>query len=112
MVSRKAQSKAGIAEKRRGQQMGDERSQPDKSAEAKRETPALRGRRKTASKFYADKSSQAVGSDGEAPRDNTPSVPAAIPTGEKLGESGGERAFKASQRSASRKSGARASKRR
>ena len=94
MVSRKTQSKAGIAEKRRGQQMGDERSRPSKVDEAKRETPALRGRRKTESKFYADESSQNVGSDGEAPRDNSPSVPAAIPTGTRLGESGGERAFK------------------
>ena len=94
MVSKKAQSKAGVSEKRRGQQMGDARSQPDKTLEAKRETPALRGRRKGANKFFGDESSQAVGSDGEAPRDNSPSLPAAIPTGEKLGESGGERAFK------------------
>jgi hypothetical protein len=97
MVSRKTQSKAGIAEKRRGQQMGDERSQPSKVEEAKRETPALRGRRKTESKYFSDESSQAVGSDGEAPRDNSPSVPAAIPTGTRLGESGGERAFRKRQ---------------
>ena len=98
MVSKKAQSKAGISERRRGQQMGDERSQPDKTKEAKQETPALRGRRKSASKYFSDESAQAVGSDGEAPRDNTPSVPAAIPTGTKLGESGGERAFKERQK--------------
>lgn len=97
MVSKKAQSKAGIAEKRRGQQMGDERSAPDRTLDAKTATPALRGRRKNASKFYGDESSQQVGSDGEAPRDNTPSVPAAIPTGTKLGESGGERVFKERQ---------------
>ena len=103
MVSKKAQSKAGIAEKRRGQQMGDERSRPAKVDEAKRETPALRGRRKTESKFYADESSQNVGSDGEAPRDNSPSVPAAIPTGTRLGESGGERAFKQGQTRAPKK---------
>ena len=105
MVSRKTQSKAGIAEKRRGQQMGDERSRPSKVDEAKRETPALRGRRKTESKFYADESSQSVGSDGEAPRDNSPSVPAAIPTGTRLGESGGERAFKQRQSRAPKKRG-------
>ena len=105
MASRKAQSKAGIAEKRRGQQMGDERSKPSKIDEAKKETPALRGRRKTASKFYADESSQSVGSDGEAPRDNTPSTPAAIPTGTKLGESGGEREFKQRQRPTPKKRG-------
>jgi hypothetical protein len=98
MTSKKSQNKAGIGERRRGQQMGDERSAPDKSASAKQEgTPALRGRRKGASKFFADDSSQNVGSDGEAPRDNSPSVPAAIPTGTKLGESGGERVFKKNQ---------------
>jgi len=94
MVSRKAQSRAGAPAKRRGQQMGDARSAPDKTKRAEEETPALRGARKSASKFFGDESSQRAGSDGEAPRDNTPSVPAAIPTGTKLGESGGERAFK------------------
>ena len=93
----KAQSKAGIPERRRGQEMGDERSAPDKSLEAKAKTPALRGRRKDANKFFADASSQAVGSDGEAPRDNSPSVPAAIPVGQPVGESGGEKAFKRRQ---------------
>ena len=103
MVSRKTQSKAGIAEVRRGQQMGDERSQPSKMDEAKRATPAARGRRADANKYFADESSQNVGSDGEAPRDNSPSVPAAIPTGTKVGESGGERAFKRRQAGASKK---------
>lgn len=97
MVSRKAQSKAGVPEKRRGQQMGDDRSKPDKTLEAKEETPALSGRRKEASKFFADDSSQQVGSRGETPRDNTPSVPAAIPTNEPLGQSGGEKEFKRRQ---------------
>ena len=103
MVSKKTQSKAGIAERRRGQQMGDERSQPDKMLEAKRETPALRGRRKEASKFFADDSSQQTGTRGETPRDNTPSVPAAIPTGEPLGQSGGEKEFKARQKASAKK---------
>ena len=98
MASRKAQSKAGVAEKRRGQQMGDERSAPDRNLDAQRETPALRGRRKTASKFFADDSAQQVGSRGETPRDNSPSVPAAIPTGEPLGQSGGEKEFKEKQK--------------
>lgn len=97
MVSKKSQSKAGIAPRRRGQQMGDDRSAPDKTLEPKQQTPALRGRRKSASKFYADDSSQNTGTRPETPRDNTPSVPAAIPTGEKLGESGGERVFKQRQ---------------
>lgn len=94
MASKKAQSRAGAPERRRGQQMGDERSHKDKTLEAKQETPAARGRRTEANKFFADDSSQMVGSDGEAPRDNTPSVPAALPTGKKLGESDGERTFK------------------
>lgn len=98
MASRKTQSKAGVAPKRRGQQMGDERSRPDKTLEAKEQTPAARGRRKTASKFFADDSYQQTGARGESPRDNTPSVPAAIPTGTKLGESGSEREFKARQK--------------
>ncbi|MCA1634338.1 MAG: hypothetical protein LC802_11765 [Acidobacteria bacterium] len=94
MVDKKSQSKAGVPARRRGQQMGDERSQPDKTLEAKEQTPARRGRRQTSSKFFGDESSQAAGSDGESPRDNTPSVPAAILTGEKVGESGGEKVFK------------------
>jgi len=97
MVSKKTQSKAGIPARRRGQQMGDERSHADKTLEAKEQTPALRGRRKEASEFFADESSQNTGAGPEAPRDNTPSVPAAIPTGTKLGESGGEREFKQRQ---------------
>lgn len=97
-TSRKTQTKAGVPERRRGQQMGDGRSKPSKIDEAQAETPALRGRRKTASKFYADDSSQHTGTRGETPRDNTPSVPAAIPTGNKIGESGGEAEFKARQK--------------
>ena len=101
-TSRKTQAKAGVPEKRRGQQMGDERSKPPKTDEAQRETPALSGRRKAASKFFADESFQRTGTRGEAPRDNSPSVPAAIPTSVKQGESGGEAEFKARQKSASK----------
>ena len=97
-TSKKAQNKAGVGSKRRGQQMGDERSQPDKRTESEEQTPAARGRRKDANKFFADDSSQMTGSSGEAPRDNSPSVPAATPTDTKLGESGGEREFKARQK--------------
>ena len=100
--SKKTQSKAGVAPKRRGQQMGDERSKPDKTSEAKQATPALRGRRKDASKFYGDESFQQTGTRPEVMRDNTPSVPAAVPVGTKLGESGGEREFKARQKKAKR----------
>ncbi|HEX8338501.1 MAG TPA: hypothetical protein VF621_17415 [Pyrinomonadaceae bacterium] len=101
-TSRKTQAKAGVPERRRGQQMGDERSQPSKIDEAQQETPALRGRRKAASKFYGDDSYQTTGTRGETPRDNTPSVPAAIPTDMKIGESGGESEFKARQKSATK----------
>ena len=101
-TSRKTQAKAGVPEKRRGQQMGDERSKPSKMDEAQRETPALRGRRKAASKFFADDSFQRTGTSGETPRDNTPSVPAAIPTNIKVGESGGETEFKARQKAATK----------
>ena len=96
-TSKKTQAKAGIPARRRGQQMGDERSAKDKTLDAKENTPAASGRRKEANKFFADESSQQVGSDGEAPRDNSPSVAAALPTNQPLGESGGERAFKARQ---------------
>ena len=101
-TSRKTQAKAGVPEKRRGQQMGDGRSKPSKIDEAHRETPALRGRRKAASKFFADESFQRTGTSGETLRDNSPSIPAAIPVGVKQGESGGEAEFKARQRSASK----------
>lgn len=105
MASKKTQSKAGVPARRRGQQMGDERSQPDKTLEAKEQTPALRGRRKEANEFFADESFQNTGARGEVPRDNTPSVPAAVPVNTKLGESGGEREFKDRQKAAGKKKG-------
>jgi len=104
-TSRKTQAKAGIPARRRGQQMGDERSQPSKIDEAQAETPALRGRRKSASKFFSDESSQRTGTRGESPRDNSPSVPAAIPVGVRQGESGGEAEFKARQKSSRKSAG-------
>jgi hypothetical protein len=102
-TSKKARNKAGVPARRRGQQMGDERSAPDKDSESKQETPAISGRRKAANKFFADDSSQTTGSRDEAPRDNSPSVAAAAPTNTKLGESGGEKEFKARQKSAAGK---------
>src|SRR2546423_7863770 len=94
MATKKAQRKAGIPARRRGQQMGDERgSTTNKMSEAKQNTPALSGRRKLANKFLGDASAQA-GGNAAAPRTNRPSTPAALPTGTKLGESGGERAAK------------------
>src|SRR5687768_6246381 len=105
-TSKKTQAKAGTPRRRRGQQMGDERSRPAKVDEAQAETPALSGRRKSASKFFGDESSQRTGTRGEAPRDNSPSVPAAIATGVKQGESGGEAEFKARQKAAAKGEGA------
>jgi hypothetical protein len=101
MANKKAQSKAGIPPHRRGQQMGDERlsnsNLPAKQEEAEANTPALRGKRKDANEFFADESSQQAGSDAATPRSNTPSLPAAMPTNVKKGESGGERVFKERQ---------------
>ena len=98
MANKKAQSKAGIAANRRGQQMGDERSNsPVKQEEAKANTPALRGKRKDANKYFADDSSQQTGSNAARPRSNSPSIPAAIPTNVKKGEPGGERVFNEQQ---------------
>lgn len=99
MADKKLQSKAGVPAARRGQQMGDERSTntPAKQERARAATPALRGRRKSANKFFADDSQQATGGEGARPRSNSPSVPAAVPTGVKVGEPGGERDFKRRQ---------------
>jgi hypothetical protein len=95
MASKKAQGKAGAPATRRGQQMGDSRSTntPAKQEQARRATPALRGRRKSANKFFSDDSQQSVGGNAARPRSNSPSVPASIPTGTKLGEPGGEKVF-------------------
>jgi hypothetical protein len=77
--------------------MGDERSvNPNQSRKAKRETPALRGRRQAANKMFADKSKQHETADAATPRSNTPSVPAQTGGGH-IGETGGERAFKKRQ---------------
>ncbi len=98
--SKKTQGKAGLPAARRGQQMGDARSantgEPDESqADA---TPTRDGRTK-ANKFFADDSAQSVGGDAAARARTTvsPSVPAALPTGQKLGESNVERAGKRNQ---------------
>jgi hypothetical protein len=98
MATKKAQSKAGIPANRRGQQMGDEKTNsPNKMSEAKQNTPALRGRRKAANKFFADDTQQAVGGNAARPRSNTPSTPAAVPTNVKKGKPGGEKVSKQRQ---------------
>ena len=96
MSSRKAQQKAGVPEKPRGQQTGFE-GNPDKGRVAKEEeTPSLRGRRKVANKMFADNSSQHTASDATKPKSNQPSVPAQMGGGN-VGETGGEIAFKRKQ---------------
>ena len=67
MSDKKAGRKPGVPVKRRGQQMGDERSPLSKMDEAKKNTPALRGRRKKANKMFADESSQHIGADAATP---------------------------------------------
>ena len=98
MGVKKDQHKAGAPEKPRGQQTGFA-GNPDKNQEAKRNTPALRGRRKKASEFYADKSEQQTGSNPSHPRSNTPSIPAQTGGGH-IGETGGEIAFKKRRKNA------------
>ena len=96
MVTKKDQHKVGTPLKPRGQQMGFA-GNPDQNREAMKDTPALRGRLKKATKMFADESSQHETGDAVTPRSNSPSVPAAAPTGVKLGETGGERVFKQRQ---------------
>jgi len=98
VADKKGQSKAGVPARRRGQQMGDGRSPLNKDDDAKDDVPPLSGRRAEANEFFADASSQAVGSDGDdAPSSVSPSTPAAIPTGEPLGQSNAEKVFKRRQ---------------
>lgn len=96
MSAKKDQHKAGIPAKPRGQQTGRP-GNPDQNREAMKDTPALRGRRKKASEMFEDESAQHVGADAATPRSNTPSIPAAAPTGLPLGQSGGEKEFKQRQ---------------
>ena len=79
MASKEKQSKVGRSTKLRGQQTGMADTVPAQDREAKKETPALRGRRKVANEMFADKSRQHTGADAATPRSNTPSVPAAMP---------------------------------
>ncbi|MBA3440979.1 MAG: hypothetical protein H0T92_14030 [Pyrinomonadaceae bacterium] len=53
--------------------------------------------RKSESEFFGDESSQHFGGDSRTPDHVSPSAPAAIPTNQPLGESGGERVFKERQ---------------
>ena len=92
--SKEKQSKVGRSTKLRGQQTGRADTVPAQDREGMHETPALRGRRKEANEFFADESAQHAGADAATPRSNTPSLPAALPSGRPLGQSGDERAAK------------------
>lgn len=93
-TSKEKQSKAGRSTKLRGQQTGRADTVPAQDREAMHDTPALRGRRKQAADFFADESAQHAGADAATPRSNTPSLPAALPVGRALGQSGDEKAAK------------------
>lgn len=95
MASRKEQQKVGRPAKPRGQEMG-RGADRDQKREAKAETPALSGRRKSENKMFADKSRQQMTGDGATPRSNQPSTPAQN-SGGHVGETGGEIAFKRRQ---------------
>jgi hypothetical protein len=103
MGTKKEQRKAGSKQKPRGQQTGFV-GNPDQNREEMKNTPALRGRRKAESRMFGDASAQQTGTDAAKPRSNQPSLPAALPTNTKLGESNDERAFKQRQKAKKGKS--------
>ena len=93
MPMKKDQHKVGAKAKPRGQQTGMA-GVPDQNRAQKEKTPALSGRRRNASKMFADKSAQNVGGDSVTPKTASPSTVVAK-TAERKGETGGETAFKA-----------------
>lgn len=80
--------------------MGDNRSVlQDRDEMQWEDTPEVSGdARESENEFFADESSQHFGGDGVTPDHVSPSTPGAIPTGQPLGQSGGERAFKQRQK--------------
>lgn len=100
MSERYDQHEVGIPMRRRGQQVGDDRSaiQKDRQPDEWEQTPEISGELRTSeSDFLADTSSQHFGGDPVTPDHVTPSTPAAIPSGQPLGQSTGERVFKERQ---------------
>ena len=91
MPGSKDQHTVGTPAKPRGQQTGFA-GHPDQNREAMEETPALRGKGKSANKMFGDASRQHIGSDSSKPMTNSPSVPAMNVKGK--GGQGGEGAFK------------------
>jgi DNA-nicking Smr family endonuclease len=90
---KKDQHKVGTKAKPRRQQTGMAGA-PDQNRQQKKQTPALSGRRKNASKMFGDKSAQNVGGDAVTPKTASPSTVVAKKS-EHKGETGGETVFKA-----------------
>ena len=86
--------------RRRGQQMGDARSELQGRGNAGwQETPEVDGDlRESENEMLADASSQHFGGDSVTPDHVLPSTPAAIPASQPLGQSGGEQVFKQRQK--------------
>lgn len=99
MSDKHDQHTVGIPQRRRGQQVGDTRSAIQNRDDADwEETPEINGDvRRSENQFIADNSSQHFGGDATAPDHVSPSTPAAIPEGQPLGQSGGEKEFKQRQ---------------
>ena len=91
MREKKDQHNVGTPTKPRGQQMGTA-GNPDQNREEKKNTPALRGRRKTENRMFGEASQQHVGSDPTKPSTNSPSTVAM--NVKSKSDAGGEAQFK------------------
>ncbi len=94
MIDNEEQHTVGIPEHPRGQRMGRGEDLDAKRQEMEDGTPALSGVRGENSEMFADESAQHFGGDSVTPDTVSPSTPGTIPTGEPLGQSGGERQAK------------------
>ena len=94
MSDNEEQHTVGIPETPRGQRMGRGDDLDIKRQEMESGTPAISGARAEGSEMFADDSAQHFGGDSVTPDTASPSTPGAIPTGEPLGQSGGERQAK------------------
>ncbi len=94
MSDNEEQHTVGIPERPRGQRMGRGEDLDAKRQEMEDGTPALSGIRAENSEMFADASTQHFGGDSVTPATTSPSTPGAIPTGEPLGQTGGERQAK------------------
>lgn len=97
MSTKSDQHTVGVPAKRRGQQMGDDRSAIRQRVMVD-DTPEISGSmRESANEMFADDSSQHFGGDAATPDHVSPSTPGAIPIGQPLGQTGGEATFKQNQ---------------